>query len=87
MNFFLNCSKSQFNENVDENLMWLSFVYHLTISPLWHVYSYAYGRFNWRDGIRYSYISFCAKSEEHREQTATTTTNWIRQSDERSVRT
>ena len=29
---------------------------------LWHVYSFTYDRLNWRDGIRYSYISFCAKS-------------------------
>ena len=29
---------------------------------LWHVYSFAYERFNWYDGIRYSYISSCAKS-------------------------
>ena len=28
----------------------------------WHVHSFAYDRCNWRDGIRYSYISFCAKS-------------------------
>ena len=26
------------------------------------MYYFAYDRFNWRDGIRYSYISFCAKS-------------------------
>ena len=35
---------------------------HLTISPLWHVYSFAYDRFNWRDGIRYSNMSFCSNS-------------------------
>ena len=32
---------------------------HLSISPLWHVYSFAYDR---RDGIRNSCMSFCAKS-------------------------
>ena len=37
-------------------------MYHLTTLPLWHVYSFACDRFNWRDGIRYSYMSFCAKS-------------------------
>ena len=31
------------------------------IAP-WHVYSFAYNRFNWRDGSRYSYSSFWAKS-------------------------
>ena len=31
------------------------------INP-WHVYSFAYDGFNWCDGIRYSYVSFCAKS-------------------------
>ena len=31
------------------------------ITP-WHVYSFACDRFNWRDGIRYNYISFCAIS-------------------------
>ena len=29
---------------------------------LWHIYSFAYDRFNLRDGIRNSYISFWAKS-------------------------
>ena len=32
------------------------------IFPLWHVYSIANDAFNLRDGIRYSYISFCTKS-------------------------
>ena len=54
--------KSQFYVNADENLIYVQFVSHLTISPLWHVYLFAYDRFNWRDGIRYSYMSFCAKS-------------------------
>ena len=40
----------------------MSFVFHLTISTLRHIYSFAYDMFNWYDGIRYSYISFCAKS-------------------------
>ena len=59
------CAKRQktaFHENTDENLTYVSFVYHLTTLPLWHVYSFAYDMFNWRDGIRYSYISFSAKS-------------------------
>ena len=51
-----------FHENADENLIYVWFVCHLTLSTLWHVYSFAYDRFDWRDGIRYSYISFCAKS-------------------------
>ena len=37
-------------------------MFRLTISPLRHLYPFAYYRFNWYDGIRYSYISFCAKS-------------------------
>ena len=57
-----NVSKSQFYENSDENLIYASFVCNWTISPLWHVYSYAYDWSNWRDGIRYSYMSFSAKS-------------------------
>ena len=60
--FYDNFSKSQFYENADENSIYVSFVFHLTISTLRHVYSVAYDRFNWYDGIRYSYISFCAKS-------------------------
>ena len=60
--FYSNFSKSQFYENADENSIYVSFVFHLTISTLRHVYSFAYDRFNWYDGIRYSYISFCAKS-------------------------
>ena len=62
MNFINISSKLQFYENADENLMNVWFVCHLTLSTLWHVYSFAYHRFNCRDGIRYSYISFCAKS-------------------------
>ena len=61
MNFIKNCSKSQFHENTDENLTYVSFVCHLTTLPLCHVYSFAYDLFNWRDGIRYSYMLFCAK--------------------------
>ena len=60
--FYKNSSKSQFYENGDENLIYVWYVYHWTLSTLWHVYLFAYDRFNWRDGIRYSYISFCAKS-------------------------
>ena len=60
--FYNNFSKPQFYENADENSIYVSFVFHLTISTLRHVYSFAYDRFNWYDGIRYSYISFCAKS-------------------------
>ena len=60
--FYNNCSKSQFHKNRDENLTLLKFVCHLTTLPLWHVYSFAYDRFNWRDEIRYSFMSFCAKS-------------------------
>ena len=55
-------SKSQFYENGDEHFIYVWFVCHLTISPLWHVYSFAYDRFNLRDGIRYSCMSFCSKS-------------------------
>ena len=62
MNFHKNSSKLQFYENADKNLIYVWFVCHLTLSTLWYVYSFAYDRFNWRDGIRYSYISFCAKS-------------------------
>ena len=62
MNFIKNCSKSQFHENMDNgfniSVICVSFD---NINP-WHVYSFAYDGFNWRDGIRYSYISFCAKS-------------------------
>ena len=54
-----NFSKSQFYENADENSIYVSFVFHLTFSTLRHVYSFAYDRFNWYDGIS---ISFCAKS-------------------------
>ena len=43
-------------------IQYVSFVFHLTISTLRHIYSFAYDMFNWYDGIRYSYISFCAKS-------------------------
>ena len=39
--------------------IWVSFN---NITP-WHVHSFAYDRFNWRDGIWYSYISFSAKSQ------------------------
>ena len=56
--FCKNSSKSQFHKNTDENLIYVSFD---NITP-WHVYSFAYDRFNWRDRIRYSYIVFCAKS-------------------------
>ena len=47
---------------MDKNLTYMSFD-NITPVSLWHVYSFAYDRFNWRDGIRYSYMSFCAKSE------------------------
>ena len=60
--FYKKLSKSQFYENADENSIYVSFVFHLTISTLRHIYSFAYDMFNWYDGIRYSYISFCAKS-------------------------
>ena len=60
--FYKKFSKSQFYENADENSIYVSFVFHLTISTLRHIYSFAYDMFNWYDGIRYSYISFCAKS-------------------------
>ena len=60
--FYKKFSKSQFYENADENSIYVSFVFHLTISALRHIYSFAYDMFNWYDGIRYSYISFCAKS-------------------------
>ena len=62
MNFIKNSSKLQFCENADENSIYMWFVCHLTLSALWHVYSFAYDRFSWCDGIRYSYILFCAKS-------------------------
>ena len=62
MNFIKKSSKLQFYENVDENSIYVWFVCHLTLLTMWHVYSFAYDRFNCRDGIRYSYISFCAKS-------------------------
>ena len=61
--FYKNCSKSQFHETTDENLTYVLFVCHLTTLPLQYVYSFAFDRFNWHDGIRYSYMSFCAKSE------------------------
>ena len=60
--FYKKFSKSQFYENADENSIYVSFVFHLTISTLRHIYSFTYDMFNWYDGIRYSYISFCAKS-------------------------
>ena len=60
--FYKKFSKSQFYENAAENSIYVSFVFHLTISTLRHIYSFAYDMFNWYDGIRYSYISFCAKS-------------------------
>ena len=60
--FYKKFSKSQFYENADKNSIYVSFVFHLTISTLRHIYSFAYDMFNWYDGIRYSYISFCAKS-------------------------
>ena len=56
--FYKKFSKSQFYENADENSIYVSFVFHLTISTLRHIYSFAYDIFNWYDGIRYSYISF-----------------------------
>ena len=60
--FYKNSSKLPFYENADEFLIYVWFVCHLTLSTLWYVYWFAYDRFNWRDGIRYSYISFCAIS-------------------------
>ena len=60
--FDKNFSKLQFYENADKNLTYVWFVCHLTISPMWNVYSFAYDVFNWRDGIRYSYVSFWAKT-------------------------
>ena len=54
--------KLQFYENADENLIYVWFVSHLKLSTLWHVYSFSYDRFDWRDRIRYSNISFWAKS-------------------------
>ena len=60
--FYDNFSKTQFYENADENSIYESFVFHLIISTLRHVYSFVYDRSNWHDGIRYSYISFCARS-------------------------
>ena len=33
--FYKNCSKSQFHENTDENLTYMSSVCHLTTLPLW----------------------------------------------------
>ena len=51
-----------FHENGYVNFLYVYVMYHLTISPLWHVYSLAYDWFHWRDGIRYSYFSFSAKS-------------------------
>ena len=54
-------SNSQFYKNAAENLIYVQFVCHLTISPMWHLYSFAYDQFDWRDGIRYSYMSFYVK--------------------------
>ena len=60
MNLIRHFSISQLYENADENLIYVLFMCHLTISPLWHVYSFANDRFNGHDGIRYSDISFAS---------------------------
>ena len=59
---YKNGSKSQFHKNADENVIYVQCMCHLTISSRLHVYSFAYDRFNWSDGIRYSYFSFWATS-------------------------
>ena len=41
---FIRISLNQFYENADENSIYVSFVFHLTISTLRHVYSFAYDR-------------------------------------------
>ena len=53
---FIKIAQNQFHETADENLIYVYFVCHLTTLPC------DLTVFNWRDGIRYSYISFCAKS-------------------------
>ena len=62
MNFIKIVQNYSLKKNTDQNLTYVSFVCHLTTLSLWHVYLFAYDRLNWRDGIRYSYMSFCAKS-------------------------
>ena len=42
--------------------MGVIFVSFDNVTPVTCIYSFAYDRFNWCDGIRYSYITFCAKS-------------------------
>ena len=62
MNFIKKIFKITVSRKYGWNLIYVSFVCHLTTLPLWHVYSFAYDMYNWRDGIRYSYMSFCVKS-------------------------
>ena len=41
---FIRICPNQFYENADENSIYVSFVFHLTISTLRHIYSFAYDR-------------------------------------------
>ena len=51
---------------VSWNCGWKLYICIICVSfdniTLWHVYLFPYKMFNCRDGIRYSYVSFCAKS-------------------------
>ena len=61
--FVMNLRKNSRNHSFTKMGMKNSYMCDLcTTSFLWHVYSFAYDRFNLRDGIRYSCMSFCAKS-------------------------
>ena len=58
--FYKNCSKSQFHDHMDENLIYVQYVCHLTTFPRdMYIHLHTIGL---TGGIRYSYISVCAKS-------------------------